>query len=175
MAIVALAPVPSAAHGIATSKQAVVGQYIIEFEYEAFEQVPSQEPVGYTIRLIDQKSNADVPFDYAFVRVQKDNRTVFNSHVAQAPDTVGIGRFAMALPDPGRYSATLSFMKQGKTLAETSFEYASVSTRNESAPNGGLDLKNLRQIALMLTMAGIGLVIGLLISSLFERKNKNKE
>lgn len=75
-------PFLSQAHGIATSKQVAIGPYLLEFEYESLELVPSQEPVGYTIRLIEQQSNTDVAFDYAFVRIQKDNHTVFNSHVA---------------------------------------------------------------------------------------------
>jgi hypothetical protein len=166
--ITLLSPFTTTAHGIATSKQAIDGQYLMEFEYEALEQIPSQEPVGYTIRLLNNQTQADIAFDYACVSIQKDGRTVFNSHVAHAPDTEGIGRFATTLPDPGNYVASLTFLKDGKTLTKSSFNFTAISVRNDGAdtksPFGGS-----RQIALLATAMAIGLTLGLLLSTFFEK------
>ena len=164
-------PFISSAHGIATSKQAIVDQYLLEFEYEALEQIPSQEPVGYTIRLLENKTQEDIPFDYAFVWIQKDGRTVFNGHVAQAPDTVGIGRFVTALPDPGNYVANISFLKGGKTIAASKFDFGSLSVRNDAGLEAGQPLSKPRQVALLVTALAIGVILGLLLSTFLEKKN----
>lgn len=150
-------------HGLGTNKQATSGNYTVEFEYEALEAVPAQEPIFYNVRLLGKKSGVEEVFDVAYVRISNSNGSALSANFAPAPDTTGLSRFTFSLPAAGNYEAQVSFLRNGNTVAEARFPYSAITSSDKNGQSS--TLLSGRYWALLAVCLGIGLSIGLLIKS----------
>jgi hypothetical protein len=158
-----IAATESDAHGLATSKQILSGNYALEFEYDALEQVPSGESIFYAVRLLQQDSGLEQAFDTAFVRIaQQSGGSVFSASLSPAPNTVGMSRFTLAMPRPGQYDVEVSFLKNSAAIAEGNFSYTAVPTSSDSEQSLILTTRHYGLIAISLA---IGFIVGLLLRS----------
>ncbi len=167
LSILTLPATPVLAHGFGTSQRAESGEFLLEFEYEALEQLPAQESIYYTVRLLNKASGAEAEYDSVFVRITTDqNKIVLSTNLVEAPDTIGASRFLFAVPTAGNYTAEVLFAKEGKQLAQGDFNYTAISLDGEQPATDTKFVMQDRHWALL----GIALIVGLIIGLLFKSK-----
>ena len=95
------------AHGLATSKQAVVGNYVLELEYDKLSDVKAREFMIFNVDIIDASTKQAVPFDRAYIRFRKENQQTAALITDIYPTTLfgGIvgGRIGGTIENPGNY------------------------------------------------------------------------
>jgi len=116
------------AHGLATTKSQIVGNYLIEFEYNTVGNIASGEYQNYNFDILDAKTQKFVDFDRAFAKFSKKDGDVVAVGDLSASETLGPGmkssRFGLVFADPGVYNLDLIFYdKNSNQLAESNFDF----------------------------------------------------
>lgn len=148
-------PVSVFAHGLATAQQQVVGDYILEFEYDTPGQVVAGELTTYNFELLKLTDQSQVPFNRVFVKFTKPTgETVFSGNLTQV-DIIGrlASRANVILPEVGPYSAELNFYNNNEKLASGTFPFD--VRENTAAPKPNWFAKHGQLLVLSL----LGLVV----------------
>lgn len=129
----ALSNTPVSAHGLATSKTELVGEYLLEFEYDTLGNVQAGQLTDFNFELLKPDTQESLEFQRAFVRLTRPSQTpegktiynpVFSGNLFQMS---GFGRKSaranIVIADPGNYEAQVSFYNPEGKLAEHTFTF----------------------------------------------------
>ncbi|MCP6719991.1 MAG: hypothetical protein KJI72_01515 [Patescibacteria group bacterium] len=151
--------IPVRAHGVGESLEKVVGEYLVDIGYDAFE-LRAKESVRFDFSLWTSDQSEEIPFTDIWLRISQNNKAVLAGGI-QNP-RFGKAGVTYAFPEKGEYTLFVRFQNGDESLVETSFPLA-VEEGNESASNTSPVSKEL------LIGVGVGLVIGSLITFLLRR------
>lgn len=122
--VLLITPVWAHAHGLVTTQSQTVGNFIVEFEYNTIGNIIASDYTLFDVYLLDSANREGIDFDSAFMRiVKKDGPAMLAGNLAQAADIKGFASLSGRLDEPGTYTAQASFYKDGKTLAESKFDF----------------------------------------------------
>lgn len=114
-------PFVALGHGEGQSIEKVVGEYLVELEYEELA-LTAEEPVRLDFKILNNATKEDVEFTDIWVRVTQDKKTLFASAIAK-PDFGKVG-MTYTFSDAGEYELNLRFQNKDKSIAEASFPLA---------------------------------------------------
>ena len=148
------------AHGLAVTHRIDSGNYIIEFEYQAAGLVAVGSSTIYSVRLLDNKTMAAVPFNTAAVTISGPSGTALQMTMTQTVGSDGLAQFIATLPQGGKYSAKVSISDDKKEIAsgQTSFSVVADAAADKAIPVAGLRGWGIVMIAMF-----TGLLSGLLV------------
>lgn len=133
MAVVGLALAISAfAHGVGQSLEQVVGEYLVDIGYSAFE-LTSGETVRFDFDVLDNNTREPVPFTDIWVRVSEGHKTVFAGGIMRA--RLGATGMSMVFPSAGEYELRVRYQNNDTTVVEAAFPLIVVQGR-DNAPRG---------------------------------------
>jgi hypothetical protein len=160
----------ASAHGLATAKQQIVNDMLLEFEYDRPGNVPAGEFMVYNVDIIDTKTNQAIVFDRAYVRISKaSGQNVLITDIYPTTLFGGIvgGRLGGVIEEPGDYKVDLGFYKDGKELGSAQFDHTIGPRVNpiQSSENGKTDY-------LWLASLLIGFIAGLLLAKFTSAKTQ---
>lgn len=122
------------AHGLATTQAKQVGPYTIEFEYNSLSNVRAGEYTLYLAYLLDTETQAGQDYDSATVRIEKQNGPgVISGNLKGSDQGLGFSSISGTIPEPGMYTARVSFYKDGKSLGAADFNFQ-VDKKKENFP-----------------------------------------
>jgi hypothetical protein len=113
------------AHGQATSLQKVVGNYLLEFEYNQTGNPPAGDFIAYNFDILDVHTQEFLTFKSAFVRFASsdDKKTFANGTLTPDQFTPSNARMGVSLPEAGRYAITARFYDNDDAeIAEATFD-----------------------------------------------------
>lgn len=120
-----IVPTLASAHGLVTTQTAVVGNYIVEFEYNTLGSIFAGDYTVYDVYLLKQPSREPVDFDSAFIRIEKQNGpAVMAGSLNESSDIKGYASMSGVINEGGNYTALVYFYKGGTALAQNSFNFA---------------------------------------------------
>ena len=172
--VVVLIPSITAAHGPVTTQQATVNSYLIEFEYNTIGNIAAGDFTTYDVRIENPKTLETIPFDSAFIRIdKKDGPVILAGNLAQAQLISGNGAsMSGIMPDPGVYTADVSFSKDQNELADAKFTFTvdkAYSYGQTGASSRFLAIKT--KIPYLLSLI-LGLIIGIITTLWMKKKSK---
>jgi hypothetical protein len=171
---------PVSAHGLATSKNAVVGNYFIAFEYDTLGNVSAGDFVSYDFDLLDANTKEFLDYSRLFFRLtQKGHNTPFLTGNIAPVDIFGkkASRINLTIPDPGEYTAKLDFYDtKNQKITEASFDYTvdpatQYGTTDATKKTDTFDPKKYLWVV---TLIG-GVIIGMIINKAMKRKPKHEQ
>lgn len=163
------------AHGLGTSKNQVVGNYFIVFEYDALGNVAADTFTSYDMDFQDANTKEFLDYSRLFLRItQKGHNTPFFTGNVAPVDIFGkkAARINMTIPDAGDYTAKLDFYDvKNQKLTEASFDFAvdpptQYGNANTTDKAGAFDPKKYLWIAALVG----GIIIGMVIAKLIKRQ-----
>lgn len=169
---------PVSAHGLATSKNAVVGNYFIAFEYDTLGNVSAGDFVSYDFDLLDANTKEFLDYSRLFFRLtQKGHNTPFLTGNIAPVDIFGkkASRINLTIPDPGEYTAKLDFYDaKNQKITEASFDYTvdpptQYGTTDTAKKTDTFDPKKYLWV---ITLVG-GIILGMVINKAMKRKPKD--
>jgi hypothetical protein len=133
IALLALSSTTVSAHGLATAKTELVGNYLLEFEYDTLGNVQAGQLTEFNFEVLDPNTKEALDFQRAFVKFARPYQspqgntiydTVFNANLFQMS---GFGRKSaranIMIPTAGGYEAQVSFYNGTEKLAEHKFTF----------------------------------------------------
>lgn len=112
------------AHGLATTQTEEAGSYTIEFEHNSPTNVRAGEYTLFLVYLLDTETKAGQNYDSANVRIEKQNGPgVLSGNLKGSTEGLGFSSISGAIPEPGTYTASVAFYKDGKSLASSDFNF----------------------------------------------------
>lgn len=133
IALLTLSTTTVYAHGLATSKTELVGNYLLEFEYDTLGNVQAGQLTEFNFEVLDPNTKEALDFQRAFVRFARPYQgaqgntlyeTVFNANLFQMS---GFGRKSaranIIIPTGGEHEAQVSFYNGTEKLAEHKFTF----------------------------------------------------
>lgn len=153
--------IPVRAHGVGESLEKVVGEYLVDVGYDVLE-LRAGEPVRFDFTLWASDESEEVPFSDVWLRVSRGNTLVLAGGLHKP--RFGKTGITYIFPEEGEYTLFVRFQNGDESLVETSFPLT-VEEGNESASNASPVSKDL------IIGAGIGLVVGSLVTFLLRRRH----
>lgn len=133
IAFFALSTTTVSAHGLATSKTELVGNYLLEFEYDTLGNVQAGEFTDFNFEVLDPNTKESLEFQRAFVKFARPYQgpqgntiydSVFSGNLFQMQ---GFGRKSaranIVIPKAGDYEAQVAFYNGTEKLAEHKFTF----------------------------------------------------
>lgn len=154
----AMTPKTAYAHGSGVTFTATTSTYLIDVDYSDFF-IRAGESGRFDLRLFaDAARKKSVDFSRVWVRVvQKsdlpEGETIFSGWLSR-PD-FGPAGFTISLPEPGRYDLILRYVKDDKTISDTTF-HLDVIEGWESQDT----FLNTYGTGSLVTVAAVGVMIG---------------
>ena len=152
-------------HGLGQSFQQVVGEYLVEFEYETFESL-ADEATPYVFRLQNNETGEPTAFESLLVRIVSEdtNETTAVARLEEDDFLTGVSRLTVLLPE-GDYAVDMNFKNtEGDTFVEAEFEHTVL-------PAEGFDW-------IPVVSAIVGLIVGAgglkLVEGFLSKKNGSK-
>ncbi|HEY9480880.1 MAG TPA: hypothetical protein VIR98_01435 [Candidatus Paceibacterota bacterium] len=106
------------AHSTGESFEKVIGAYKVDIGYG--DAAPG-EAATFDLKLFDASGESKIPFDNAWVRIERDGKTFFAGPIAN--QTFGVPAFSIAFPTEGSYEVSVRFTNGQNVLAEATFPY----------------------------------------------------
>lgn len=160
------------AHGLGGSQKQIVGNYLIEFEFDGFGKVQASIPTLYTFELLDpNNTNQSLSFDRVFVRVERaDGPVVFIGNLYPIEvQQLKSAQVSFPIYESGEYKAEATFYNNGQEIVRTKFDFGvapSFKTVKEDAPS----VYRAYVGALMLIL---GIIIGMVWHKYLSRKKSD--
>ena len=123
-ATTATVPEVALAHADGYHIARVAGDYTVEMEFEAGQDIPAKTSVPVSVRLERTGSKDTITYDAVQVTItDAQNAVILDAALAEDSFYVGTSAFSLTLPDPGIYTTHLRFEKgrgeQAEILAES--------------------------------------------------------
>lgn len=124
------------AHGLGVTQQQIIGDYLIEFEYDGTGQVLAGELTTYAFEFLNKANNEPAAYERMFAKISKQgsSRPTFSGNLVPV-ELLGrkSARANITLGEAGPYTAELSFYTGSNELAKASFNF-DVAVNPASAP-----------------------------------------
>lgn len=171
----AIAPAVSA-HGLATSKNQTVDNYLVEFEYDTTGNPAAGDFQVYNFDILDANTKEFKDFDTVFYRIEKKKSdTTFASTIANGKlavtDAFGkkSARAGLTISESGEYGIELTFYdKSDEKIVNTTFDFIVDPPYKDT--NGSFGAKKIWVWALI-----IGLLVGSAMTKGLEVIKKRKD
>ena len=154
-----LFPFIAFAHGTGASVEKTVGDYFIDVGYSPTE-IRAGEAVRFDFSLSSETTNEEVLFQNIWLRIMKDNQTVFAGGLSRA--RFGLTGITYTFHEKGGYEIFLRFESEDETIVETSFPF----TVQSGGENPTATVFSLNSLFILLA----GAVLGWLATLLGKRK-----
>lgn len=111
------------AHGLETTVNKLVGEYLIQLEYDTLGNISAGEATSFGFELLDPETEKTVKLNRIFVRITKKNGPIgyVGNQYALDVDGVIASRAKISLPSEGEYDFSLQFFRDDEKLAEHTF------------------------------------------------------
>jgi hypothetical protein len=126
-------PVIVFAHGDGQSFETVVGQYKVDIGYDVVS-FRAAETVRFDFDVTTEAGGETVAFSDAWVRIVKENKTVFASGIHKP--IIGKTGMTFTFPEGGEYQLSVRFQNNSQSVTEATFQVTVESSKaliNEQA------------------------------------------
>ena len=116
-------PFNANAHGLETTESQVVGEYLVQLEYDTIGNINAGEAIRFSFELLDPDTKETIKFNRVFVRIVKKDGPLAYVGNQYALDVSGIiaANSSLILPEEGDYDFNLQFFRGEEKLIEHTF------------------------------------------------------
>ena len=150
------------AHGVGSSIEKTVGDYLVDVGYSP-DEVKEGEAVQFDFSLWNNALDQEEPFTDIWVRISQSNKTVFAGGIVKPG--FGPTGITYVFPERGEYEIMLRFQNNESSLVETSFP---ITAEVGGETTGGNTFFSTNLFVTLL----VGIVLGWLIALIITRKAK---
>lgn len=159
----------ASAHGLATTKNELVGDYLVQLEYDTLGNINAGDNTSFSFELLNPDTKESADFDRVFVRIAKKDGPPFILAFLgnlMATDGFGIGiksaRANIYIPTEGDYKIELSYYKADSELARHTFELPVDPPYSLGNSQGKVDFAGISKYLWPITLI-LGLLVGIAI------------
>ncbi len=163
------------AHGLATTKTELVGNYLVQMEYDTLGNISAEDNASFSFELLNPDTKESADFDRVFARIIKKDGPPFalaftGNLMPTEGFTVKSARANIYIPTEGDYKIELRYYKASQELAKHTFEipvdppYSFGKDANKTA--------DVMKYLWVITLIG-GIIIGMVASKLLKSTSEH--
>ncbi len=161
---------PANAHGLATTKNQLINNYFVEFEYDTLGDVTAEQLTTYGFELLKPDNTEEsIDFDRVFVKFAKQGDGAILSGNIFPMEGYGrkTARINATFEEEGTYEVVMTYYKTDKQLAEATFDF-------KVGPSDTPKTENKKGLDAIPYLWAISLVVGFIGGTLIHITVKNE-
>ena len=170
-----LTPASVNAHGLATTKSELVGNYLVQMEYDTLGNINAEDNASFSFELLNPDTKESADFDRVFARIVKKDGPPFKlAFVGNLFPMEGFAvksaRANIYIPTEGQYNIELNYFKADQELAKYTFEVP-VDPPYQFGNTNKSGTSDVKKYIWVISLIG-GIILGMGASKLMKQNGK---